>query len=109
MTPFKPDSPEYLYMQILTPYALGYVIKQLSLTEKVQILGRSGNVYEINSSEGINRVTPNDCYCTFVSQCSYHADIYLRFNVIVKQIFTLPNCVQHRGPLHTIDEITESW
>ena len=65
ITPFKPDSPEYLYMQILTPYALGYVVRQLSLADKVKILGNSGDVYEINSSEGINRVTVSDCDCGF--------------------------------------------
>lgn len=65
VTPFKPDSPEYSYMQILTPYALGYVVKQLDLAHKVKILRQSGNVYEINSSEGINQVTPTDCDCTF--------------------------------------------
>lgn len=65
ITPFKPDSPEYLYMQILTPYALGYVVRQLNLADKVKILGNSGDVYEINSSEGINRVTASDCDCGF--------------------------------------------
>ena len=65
VTPFKPDSPEYSYMQILTPYALGYVTKQLNLAQKIEILGQSENVYEINSSEGIIRVTPTDCDCTF--------------------------------------------
>jgi len=52
-------------MQILTPYALGYVVKQLCLANKVKILGCSGDVYEVNSSEGIIRVTASNCDCTF--------------------------------------------
>ena len=65
VTPFKPGSPEYCYMQVLTPYALGYVVNQLSLANKVKILGCCGDVYEINSSEGVHRVTASTCDCSF--------------------------------------------
>ena len=59
-------------MQILTPCALGYVIKQLSLADKVKIVGQSGDVYEI---EGIiNQVAT--VIALFVSQCSYLTDTF---------------------------------
>ena len=50
-------------MQILTPFALGYVVRQLTLADKVKILGNSGDVYEVNSSEGNICVTASDCNC----------------------------------------------
>ena len=43
VTPFRVDSPEHQYMQLLTPYALSYVIKQLQLLTKVQVAEESEN------------------------------------------------------------------
>ena len=54
VTPYKQNSPEYQYMQLITPYALGFVVKQLNLAHKVKIVGISDKVYEINSTEGDN-------------------------------------------------------
>jgi len=65
VTVYKQNTPEYLYMQLLTPYALGYVVKQLSLIDRVKILDKSGDVYEINTTEGIVKVTATDCSCGF--------------------------------------------
>ena len=65
VTVYKQNTPEYLYMQLLTPYALGYVVKQLSLIDRVKILDKSGDVYEINTTEGIVKATATDCSCGF--------------------------------------------
>lgn len=66
VTPFKPETPEYQYMEHITPYALNFVIKQLELVKKVKIVSHDeANVYMINSSEGIIRTTASECSCSF--------------------------------------------
>ena len=65
VTVYKQNTPEYLYMQILTPYALEYMVKQLSRVDRVKILDKSGDVYEINTTEGIIKTTATDCGCGF--------------------------------------------
>lgn len=66
VTPFKAESPESLYMQLLTPYALGFIVKQLELVKKVKIQSSEcANEYRINTSEGLIRTTVNECSCTF--------------------------------------------
>jgi zinc finger SWIM domain-containing protein 3 len=66
VAPFKAETPEYQYMNLLTPYALNYVVRQLDLIKKVKILSHDEScVYSVNSSEGLLCVTVNKCSCTF--------------------------------------------
>ena len=69
VTPFRVDSPEHQYMQLLTPYALSYVIKQLQLLTKVQVAEESENSdeceYDISTSESVLHTSANGCTCAF--------------------------------------------
>ncbi len=56
---------ELEYASFLTPYALSHVVKQLALRSKVGVIQEAGNVCQVSSSEGVLRVTPNKCGCTF--------------------------------------------
>lgn len=66
VTTFKLGSAEQRYMQLVTPYALSFVVRQLELTKKVVIQPHDqSNVYEINSSDGIIHATVSKCSCAF--------------------------------------------
>lgn len=66
VTPYKPGTPEYQYMQLVTPYALNYVVKQLGLVNRVKLHpNKDANVYKIGSSEGELSTTVCECSCTF--------------------------------------------
>ena len=50
---------------LLTPYALGFVSKQLALRHKVGVIQESATNCQVSSSEGILKVTAETCQCTF--------------------------------------------
>ena len=53
------------YSSVLTPYALSYVSKQLSMRTKVTIVSDHDQECRINSSEGILKVRVDECHCAF--------------------------------------------
>ena len=59
------DPVEIEYSSVLTPYALSYVSKQLSLKAKVTIVSEYEQECHITSSEGILKVTVDGCHCAF--------------------------------------------
>ena len=59
------DHVEIEYSSILTPYALSYVSKQLSLRTKVTIISEHEQECHVSSSEGILKVTVDGCRCSF--------------------------------------------
>ena len=66
ITPFKPGSPEHRYMNLVTPYALDFIVRQLELAKKVKIQPHGeSDVYSITSSEGNIRTIVNECSCSF--------------------------------------------
>ena len=66
ITPFKPGSPEHRYMNLVTPYALDFIVRQLELAKKVKIQPHGeSDVYSITSSEGNIRTMINECSCSF--------------------------------------------
>ena len=66
VTPFAKGTPESKYMELLTPYALNYVIKQLQLISKVRLSANEEECeYDIHTSEGILHVLSHSCECGF--------------------------------------------
>ena len=65
VNPYKSGTPEYKYMELLTPYALHFVVKQLSFVSKVKIVGQADDYFMVNCSEGIVKVTATKCACSF--------------------------------------------
>ena len=61
---FVADSGEQ-FAQILTPYALEFVLKQLSFRKKVEIVEDKEAYSIVSSSAGNLTVTVNSCQCTF--------------------------------------------
>ena len=61
---YSVDSAEQKYMDLLMPYALSYVLKQIELASKVKLLDRNGTTI-VESSEGPLCVTAEDCQCSF--------------------------------------------
>ena len=61
---YSVDSAEQKYMDLLMPYALNYVLKQIELASKVKLLDRNGTTI-VESSEGPLCVTAEDCQCSF--------------------------------------------
>lgn len=59
------DPVEIQYSAILTPYALGFVSKQLALRKKVSIIREFDVVCLISSSQGILKVSTESCGCSF--------------------------------------------
>jgi len=79
INPYKPGTPECRYMELLTLYALQFVVKQLGLVSKVKVVSQADDYFMVNSSEGIIKVTvqPQNAHVHFINQCSCHADIFL--------------------------------
>lgn len=65
VTQFPPDSAEEQFAQIITPYALNYVHKQIALSKQVKIDEDDGTQCKIVSSNGTLTVTTDSCQCTF--------------------------------------------
>ena len=55
------NSPENLFADLLTPYALHFVIKQLLLRNKVKIVDQQDDSFTISSSEGRVWLLTNAC------------------------------------------------
>ena len=53
------------YSTILTPYALGFVSKQLALRKKINIVQEFDIVCLVSSSQGILKVDFESCQCSF--------------------------------------------
>ena len=56
------DPVEIEYSAVLTPYALSYVSKQLSLKPKVTIVSEYEQECHITSPEGVLKVTVDGCH-----------------------------------------------
>lgn len=65
VNPYKSETPEYKYMELLTPYALQFVVKQLGFVSKVKIVSQADDCFMVNCSEGIVKVTATKCTCSF--------------------------------------------
>ena len=59
------DEVEIKYASLLTPYALRFVSRQLSLREKVNVVHESTTDCQVSSSEGILQVTTHQCQYKF--------------------------------------------
>lgn len=59
------DPVEMEYAAVLTPYALGFVSKQLALRNKVTVIHESVTYFQVSSSQGVLKVTTENCECTF--------------------------------------------
>ncbi len=62
---YSPGSPEEKFMDVLTPYANGFVQKQLSLRSNVTMVSDNGTSCTISSSNDNLNVTTDDCQCVF--------------------------------------------
>lgn len=62
---FLLNSPEEQFSLLLTPYAVSFVLKQLTLRSKVKIDEDDGETCAISSSNGMLTVTVDNCQCTF--------------------------------------------
>ena len=97
---------ELEYASLLTPYALSHVVKQLALRSKVGVIQEAGNMCQVSSSEGVLRVTPNKCGCTFWT--STH--LPCRHILAVRERKQLPlfstDLVSHRW---TVDYMKEAY
>lgn len=60
-----PNSPEWEYASIATPYAFYFLQQQLDLVNKVKINGKCDSLYLVLSSEGNLTVTDIKCSCKF--------------------------------------------
>lgn len=64
--PFLASSPKAQYAKLLTSYAFSFVLKQMKLSAQVKTIHEeSGNVYKIETSEGMKAVTTMECGCIF--------------------------------------------
>ena len=63
--PFSKDTPEAKYCEVLTSYASDFVIKQLSLMEKVKQIQEKDGVYTVETNSGLKTVSTKDCNCVF--------------------------------------------
>ena len=64
--PFSPDSIEHHYMELLTPFALSFVLRQISLADKVKIKCEMEDSFEIESSTQCKvTATCFECNCSF--------------------------------------------
>ena len=63
--PFPLDSPQSYYSRFLTSYATEYVLKQLSLIDKVKDIKDENGQYSVETSEGVRVVTFTSCKCIF--------------------------------------------
>ena len=63
--PFPANSPESEYSKILTSYALGFVLKQMKLAEKVKEIKENRDGYIVHTSEGERSVSLSHCDCIF--------------------------------------------
>ena len=59
------ESAEEEFAELLTPYALNYVEKQLALRKKVTTIEDHDENYTVSSSTGTLTVTAESCQCTF--------------------------------------------
>lgn len=65
VSPFWDDSPQCLYLRLLTSYAAEFVKKQLKLAEKVDDFSVNDGVYTVKTSEGMKIVSLTSCECIF--------------------------------------------
>ncbi len=59
------ESTEEKFAELLTPYALNYVEKQIALRKKVTSIQDHGENCTVSSSAGTLTVTAESCQCTF--------------------------------------------
>ena len=65
VNPYQSGTPEYKYMELLTPYALQFVVTQLGFVSKVKIVDQADDYFMVNCGEGIVKVTATKCTCSF--------------------------------------------
>ena len=65
VNPYKSETPEHKYMELLTPYALQFVVKQIGFASKVKIVDQADDYFMVNCSEGIIKVMATKCACFF--------------------------------------------
>jgi len=64
--PFPKGSVKYQYMQVVTPFALSYVVKQIDLAGKVKFKSNVGDIYECESTSKVKvAASSEDCNCSF--------------------------------------------
>ena len=63
--PFSKDTPEAKYCELLTFYASNFVLKQLSLIEKVKQIQEKEGMYTVQTNDGLKVVSTKDCECIF--------------------------------------------
>ena len=64
--PFPEGSLKHQYMQVVTPFALSHVVKQIDLVDKVKLKSEEGNTYICESTSQSKVVSSlDDCNCSF--------------------------------------------
>jgi len=64
--PFPKGSHKYQYMQVVTPFALSHIVKQIDLASKVKLKSEENCGYICESTSKTQVVsTVNDCNCSF--------------------------------------------
>ena len=58
--PFPEGSLKYQYMQVVTPFALSHVMKQIDLADKVKLKSEAGNKYICESTSQSKVVSSSD-------------------------------------------------
>ena len=59
------DTPEAKYSKLLTAYSSAFVIKQLSLIGKVKQIQENGDVFTVETNDGLKVVSTSDYECVF--------------------------------------------
>ena len=82
--PFSEDSIQYQYMQLLTPYAFTFVLKQINCSSKVKLV-INGDTYKAETSAGSIVFAEETCTCSFWKTMQLPCR-HLLFVVELKQI-----------------------
>ncbi len=67
---FPPDPSEMKFSKLLTSYAVQFVLQQIKLMEKVQVITGKNGQYIVQTSEGAKVVTSMTCSRTFCHSMS---------------------------------------
>lgn len=94
---YSANSPEEEFANLLTPYAVKYVYKQLALRNKVGVIDDDGVQCTVSSFSGILSVTANTCQCTF----------WTTMHLPCRHMFAVRE--KHDLSLYSIDGVSTRW
>ena len=102
------DHVEAEYVSLLTPYDCSSVSKQLALSHKVGIILESDTGYQVSTSEGILKVTAENCKCRLRAMTHLHTRHM--FAIMKKKRLPLfaPDTVAYRWTLQHMQEVFDN-